>query len=160
MIRSATVNDAKVICDIYNHYVQNTIITFEENPVSIKEMQNRLKDGTKSLPWLVSEEHENVIGFAYASKWKSRYAYRFSVESAIYLASHLIGRGIGSQLFDVLISDLRSRSLHSIISGIALPNPASIALHEKMGFEKVAHFKEVGWKFDQWIDVGYWGLII
>ena len=160
MIRSATVNDAKAICDIYNPYVQNTIITFEENPISIKEMQNRIIDKAKSLPWLVSEEHGNVIGFTYASKWKSRYAYRFSVESTIYLASHLIGRGIGSQLFGALISELRSRSLHSVIGGIALPNPASVALHEKMGFEKVAHFKEVGWKFNQWIDVGYWELII
>ena len=156
MIRSATVNDAGIICDIYNHYVKNTIITFEEIPVSPEEMQSRILEGTKSLPWLVAEEDGHVIGFAYASEWKGRCAYRFSVEVTIYLSLHLFRRGIGSQLFEALIAELHSRSLHSMIGGIALPNPASVALLEKMGFKKVAHFKEVGWKFDQWIDVGYW----
>lgn len=160
MIRSAIVSDAKAICDIYNHYVHNTIITFEEEPVSVAEMQNRIVEVTDSLPWLVLEEQGDVIGFAYASKWKSRCAYRFCVESTVYLAPHLTGRGNGRQLYEALISDLRSRSLHSVVAGIALPNPASVALHEKMGFEKVAHLKEVGWKFDQWIDVGYWELIL
>ncbi len=159
MIRSAIVSDAKAICDIYNHYVQNTIITFEEKPVSVAEMQNRIVEVTDSLPWLVLEEQGDVIGFAYASKWKSRCAYRFCVESTVYLAPHLTGQGNGRQLYEALISDLRLRSLHSVVAGIALPNPASVALHEKMGFEKVAHLKEVGWKFDQWIDVGYWELI-
>ena len=160
MIRDATVNDAKAICDIYNHYVQNTIITFEEHPVSMGEMQNRIMDGKNSLPWMVSEEYGDIIGFANASKWKSRSAYRFSIESTIYIVSHLRGRGIGSQLYLALISELRSRSMHSVIGGIALPNPASVALHEKMGFKKVAHLKEVGWKFGRWIDVGYWEIIL
>jgi L-amino acid N-acyltransferase YncA len=160
MIRSALVSDAKTICDIYNHYVQNTKITFNEKPISVTEMQKHIRDVTESLPWLVTEDHGNVIGFAYADQWRSRSAYRFCVESSIYLAPHFTGRGNGRRLYEALIFDLRSRSLHSVIAGIALPNPTSVALHEKMGFEKVAHLKEVGWKFNQWIDVGYWELIL
>ena len=160
MIRSALVSDAKTICDIYNHYVQNTKITFNEKPISVTEMQKHIRDVTESLPWLVAEEHGNVIGFAYADKWKSRAAYRFCVESSVYLTPQFTGRGYGRRLYKELISDLRSRSLHSVIAGIALPNPISVALHEKMGFKKVAHLKEVGWKFNQWIDVGYWELIL
>ena len=160
MIRSATPDDANAICHIYNHYVQNTITTFEEQPVLVKEMQRRILDVTNSLPWLVSEDNGKVIGYAYASKWKSRCAYRFSAESTVYLAPDATGRGTGSRLYEELIAELNLSSLHSIIGGIALPNPASIALHEKCGFRKVAHFKEVGWKFNQWVDVGYWELIL
>jgi len=160
MIRSVTIDDTRAISDIYNYYVQNTIITFEVQSVSIDDMQIRIKEVTDSLPWLVLEEQGNIIGFAYANKWRSRSAYRFSVESTIYLAPHAIGRGLGRRLYEALISDLGRHYLHCVISGIALPNPASIALHEKMGFKKVAHFKEVGWKFNRWIDVGYWELIM
>lgn len=160
MIRNTLLSDAKNICDIYNHYVQNTKITFNEKPISVTEMQKHIMDVTESLPWLVAEEHGNIIGFAYADKWKSRSAYRYCVESSVYLAPHFTGQGIGRRLYEALISDLRSHSLHSVIAGIALPNPTSVALHEKMGFEKVGHLKEVGWKFNQWIDVGYWELIL
>ena len=160
MIRAVTANDAKAISDIYEHYVQGTIITFEEEPVSIEEMGNRIRRVTNSFPWLVYEMHGKVVGYAYADKWKSRSAYRYAVESTIYVDPSLTGQGIGRQLYESLIPELRLRSLHSVMGGIALPNPASIALHERMGFVKVAHFKEVGWKFDQWIDVGYWELIL
>jgi len=160
MIRNVNIEDAGAICDIYNHYVLNTAITFEEAPVSIKEIQSRIAEVTSSLPWYVSEENGKVIGFAYASKWKSRCAYRFSVESTAYLHPDFIGKGIGRRLYRSLISELRNRSLHGVIGGIALPNEGSVALHERLGFVKVAHFKEVGWKFGQWIDVGYWQLIL
>jgi L-amino acid N-acyltransferase YncA len=104
--------------------------------------------------------HGKVVGYAYASKWKSRSAYRYAVESTVYLDPRFTGQGIGRHLYGSLIAELRQRSLHAVIGGIALPNPASIALHERMGFVKVAHFKEIGWKFNQWIDVGYWELIL
>ena len=160
MIRKAETVDAKTICGIYNHYVENTIITFEEQPVTVADMANRIREVTASFPWLVFERNREVVGFAYASRWKSRCAYRYSVESTVYLAPEVTGLGIGRKLYHELISTLRDRAIHSVIGGIALPNPASVALHEKMGFEKVAHFAEVGWKFNQWIDVGYWELII
>ena len=106
------------------------------------------------------EDEGQVVGYAYASRWKSRCAYRYSVETTVYLSSAATGKGFGSLLYEHLIAELRQRSIHSLIGGIALPNNASVSLHEKLGFEKVAHFKEVGWKFNQWIDVGYWELII
>jgi len=160
MIRNATTDDAPAIARIYNHYIHNAITTFEVQSVSVEEMQKRIIDIGSSLPWLVSIDKGNVIGYAYASKWKSRCAYLFSAESTVYLAPDVAGRGIGSQLYKELLDNLRLRSMHSVIGGIALPNQASIALHEKSGFEKVAHFKEVGRKFNQWIDVGYWELIL
>ena len=155
-IRYALPHDAAHICTIYNHYIQTSIITFEEQPVSIDEMQTRMN---AELPWLVAKDEGDIVGFAYASTWNSRCAYRFSVESTIYLDATSTGRGIGKILYSAQLEELRQLSLHSVIGGIALPNPASLALHEKLGFTKVAHFKEVGWKFDRWIDVGYWELI-
>jgi L-amino acid N-acyltransferase YncA len=160
MIRSVNVEDAKSICEIYNHYVLNTTVTFEESAIAIEEMQNRIKDVTSHLPWYVAEEQGRLVGYAYATKWKARSAYRFSVESTVYVHHELVGKGIGKQLYQALISELRTRSLHCVLGGIALPNEASIALHEKMGFVKTAQIKEVGRKFDQWLDVGYWELIL
>ncbi len=160
MIRAATVDDAGAICDIYNHYVRNTVITFEEEPVSAEGMRTRILEITAALPWLVSEEDGQIIGYAYAGKWQGRCAYRFTVESTVYLDPRFKGRGAGTKLYEALISSLRLRSVHCVIGGVALPNPASVALHEKLGFTKAAHFKEVGWKFDEWIDVGYWELIL
>jgi phosphinothricin acetyltransferase len=105
-------------------------------------------------------EDQVVQGFAYASKWKGRCAYRYSVESTAYLADCSTGRGIGTRLYEALFTELRKSKMHVVMAGIALPNDASIALHEKLGFEKVAHFREVGWKFGKWIDVGYWQLLL
>lgn len=160
MIRPAGIGDARRICGIYNHYVLNTVITFEETPVSDDEMGERIRAVRQSLPWLVSEIDGNVTGYAYANLWKSRSAYRFSVESTVYMDQQFVGKGIGRQLYEALVTDLRARGLHSVLGGIALPNAVSVALHERMGFKKVAHFSEVGWKFNQWIDVGYWELTL
>jgi L-amino acid N-acyltransferase YncA len=160
MIREARTEDEEAICKIYNHYIINTIITFEEEPVSLGEMKDRILRVTLTFPWLVSEKNGIVNGYAYVANWKTRSAYRFSVESTIYLHPDFIGKGLGRKLYASLISDLRNRSLHSVIGVIALPNESSVALHERLGFQKVAHLKEVGWKFNQWIDVGYWQLIL
>jgi L-amino acid N-acyltransferase YncA len=160
MIRSATITDATAICTIYNHYVANTTITFEESPVSNEEMAQRIKDVTGNLAWYVFELNGEVVGYAYATPWRTRCAYRLSVESTVYVSPGHARNGIGSQLYRTLLDDLRSRDIHVILGGIALPNVGSIALHEHFGFEKVAHIKQIGRKFDQWIDVGYWELIM
>ena len=160
MIRSADTKDTEAICSIYNHYVENTILTFEEKPVSKEEMKDRIAKITVSLPWIVLEENGEIKGYAYASNWKIRSAYRFSVESSIYLQPDFIGKGVGRILYETLISELRNLSLHAVIGGIALPNESSVALHERLGFIKIAHFKDVGRKFEQWIDVGYWELLL
>ena len=160
MIRSISPSDAPAICAIYNYYILNTPITFEEEAVSEDEMTQRIRETLSAFPWLVYEEQGEVLGYAYANKWKGRCAYRFSAESTIYLRHDQVGRGAGSKLYAQLLSELRKNRLHSIIGGIALPNEASQRLHEKLGFKKVAHFEQVGWKFEKWIDVGYWELIL
>jgi len=157
MIREANAADAARLAEIYNHYVLHSIVTFEEEPVPASEMAARLDEiRAASLPWLVVEDKGQVAGYAYASKWKGRCAYRFSAEVTVYLDPACGGRGLGSALYGKLFPALSERGMHAAMGGIALPNPASVALHEKFGMVKVAHFKEVGFKFGGWIDVGYW----
>ena len=159
-IRPCLASDAARICDIYNHYVRETVITFEEEPVSEREMTARIRDVTARWTWLVAEENGLVTGYAYASAWKTRSAYRFSVESTVYVAPEQTRRGFGSLLYRALIAALGAQHIHYVTGGIALPNPASIALHERLGFRKIAHFSEVGFKLGRWVDVGYWELIL
>jgi phosphinothricin acetyltransferase len=161
MLRPATVADAAAIAAIYNHYVLHTVVSFEEEAVSTADMAGRMQEiAAAGLPWFVWEADGRVLGYAYASKWKSRCAYRHSVESTVYLDQNATGRGLGTALYTALIAALRERKMHGIIGGVALPNDASVGLHEKLGFKQVAQFKEVGWKFEKWIDVGYWELIL
>lgn len=156
-IRAVAAADAGSIAEIYNHYITDTVVTFEEQPVSRAEMAERIHEiVSAALPWLVVELDGRVAGYAYASKWKGRSAYRFTNEISVYLDRNHLGLGLGSRLYTELLPILAGRGMHAVIGGIALPNPASAALHEKFGFEKVAHFREVGFKFGQWIDVGYW----
>jgi L-amino acid N-acyltransferase YncA len=156
-IRAATIADAEALAEIYNHYITNTVVTFEEEAVPASEIAERMKVvWSASLPWLVAEVDGRVAGYAYASKWNGRCAYKFSAEITVYLAPAHAGRGLGSELYGRLFSILRDRGMHAVIGGIALPNAASVALHEKLGLERVALFKEVGFKFGRWIDVGYW----
>ena len=159
IIRKVKQSDSFEIAQIYNHYIKNTVITFEEQEVSQGDISNRIENVlSESLPWIVAEIDKNIVGYAYATKWKVRSAYRFSVESTVYINQNFIGNGIGSLLYKELLLQLKNSGIHAVIGGIALPNPSSIALHEKFGFEKVAQFKEVGIKFNKWIDVGYWQL--
>jgi L-amino acid N-acyltransferase YncA len=157
MIRAATESDAEAIAGIYNHYIKNTVVTFEEQPVSKSDFIERISKITgEGFPWLVAEENGTVIGYAYATKWKERSAYRYSVETTVYLSPSAVSKGWGTKLYQALFEILRQKSIHVAIGGITLPNPASVALHEKFGMKQVAHFKEVGYKFDRWLDVGYW----
>ena len=153
MIRFAAPADATRLCQIYNHYVLTAVATFEEEPVSEEEMRRRIGDVQKDFFWLVYEEGDQVVGYAYASKWKARAAYRHSVELSVYLDPERHGLGIGKQLYAALLDRLRERDVHSVIGGVAANNPASIALHLSFGFVQVAHLREVGHKFGQWIDV-------
>jgi len=156
-IRAVEISDSSALAAIYNHYVRETVVTFEEEPIHVAEMARRITDTlSTSLPWLIAEQGGQVVGYAYASPWKARSAYRFSVEITVYVASGNAGRGIGSILYRNLFPMLETIGIHAVIGGIALPNDASVALHEKFGLEKVAHFQQVGFKFDRWVDVGYW----
>jgi Sortase and related acyltransferases len=160
MIRPATSADASAICSIYNHYIENTVITFEEEPLTADEMAERIRAYSDKYAYIVYEKDGVVIGYAYGSSWRTRRAYRFSTETTVYLKDGTAGKGIGALLYAELIVRLKEKGFHSLIGCITLPNEKSVRLHEKMGFKKVAHFHEAGWKFDQWLDVGFWELIV
>jgi L-amino acid N-acyltransferase YncA len=160
MVRAIKIQDAFQIAEIYNYYILNSISTFEESPVSTEEMSQRIQTTITTLPWVVYEEDDQILGYAYASPWKARSAYLHSAEITVYLKHRETNKGLGKKLYSELIQRLKELNYRTIIGGIALPNDASIALHEKLRFEKVAHFKKVGFKFNRWIDVGYWQLLV
>jgi phosphinothricin acetyltransferase len=156
-VRPATVADAAAVAGVYNHYVRETTITFEEAEVPSSEIARRIQEVEgASLPWLVAERKGVVVGYAYAARWHSRSAYRYSAEITVYVDAGHHRVGIGSRLYDRLFPILQARGIHTLLAGIALPNEPSIALHEKFGLAKVAHLRDVGFKFDRWVDVGYW----
>jgi phosphinothricin acetyltransferase len=157
MIRPVKLTDAKYLKDIYNYYVTDTVVTFEEEPVSTVDMEQQIEAALENdLPWFVAESDGVIRGYAHANKWKGRCAYRYTVEVTAYLSHLETSRGWGTSLYNSLFAELKNKSTHAVIGGIALPNPASIALHEKFGMTKVGQFNEVGYKFNQWVDVGYW----
>lgn len=157
MIRPVTTADAAQICSIYNHYIETSVISFELTPVSEEQMVQRIEQiEALGLPWLVAMDGEQLLGYAYATTWKARIAYRFSVEITVYLAQQVTAKGVGTALYQALFNALETREVHAVVACIALPNPHSVALHEKFGMRKVGHFNQVGHKFNRWLDVGYW----
>ncbi|WP_115720242.1 arsinothricin resistance N-acetyltransferase ArsN1 family B [Gallaecimonas mangrovi] len=158
-IRPAQADDANAIADIYNHYILNTGVSFEETPVSGEEMAKRIaKVQGGGLPWLVACQHNQVLGYSYATPWKERSAYRFSVESTVYVKQGEVGQGLGKGLYLAVIEALKETEVRNVLGGISLPNAASVALHEKLGFTKVAQLNNIGYKQGQWLSVGYWQL--
>ena len=163
MLREVQATDALGICHIYNPYILQTEITFEEEPLQEAEINDRIQTIQRSgLPWFVTIEENTgeLQGYAYASPWKARSAYRYTVETSIYLAPAWQGCGLGQTLYQTLIQQLKAQGIHSVIGILALPNPASVRLHEKLGFQPVGQIKDAGFKFDRWIDVGYWQLML
>ena len=161
IIRKVQENDIPAIVEIYNPYITSTAVSFEEEPVTEPEMRRRIEEvETYALPWLCAEVDGSLAGYTYATRWRERAAYRFTAETTIYLADGFLGRGIGNQLYSALLEQVRAAGMHQVIAVIALPNPASVGLHEKLGYVKVAHFSQVGYKFERWLDVGYWQLAL
>lgn len=159
LIRDALLQDAAAIAAIYNPYVLTTTISFEEEAVSPQEMAQRMAQvQQQGLPYLVAESNGQLQGYAYATPWRVRKAYWYSVEVTVFLPEHAQGRGVGTALYQALFSRLKALGVHAVIGGITQPNPASVALHEKLGMRQVALFPEVGFKFGAWRDVGYWQL--
>jgi phosphinothricin acetyltransferase len=156
-IRSATAADAAAVARIYNHYVRQTTVTFEEVDVRDADIARRIQDvQSASLPWLVAERGGAVMGYAYASKWHARSAYRFAVEVTVYVDVAHPRSGVGTRLYAELFPILQAKGIHVLLAAIALPNEPSIGLHERFGFAKAGRFREVGFKLDRWVDVGYW----
>lgn len=160
MLRPASNEDAAAIASIYNPYILDTVITFEEEPVSAEEMASRIRKVSSLYPWIVWQEDDKVLGYAYASSWRSRRAFRYSVETTVYVDLAHQGKGIGEKLYRELVTAMRAGGFHSALGCLALPNDPSVGLHEKLGFAKVAHMREAGWKFNRWVDVGFWELML
>lgn len=158
-IRTVEHKDAKQLTEIYNYFVLNTHHSFEQDAITVDEMLDRIDSITEFCPFLVGEQESEILGFAYAVHYKPRSAYRHSIEVSVYIKNGLEQNGIGTKLYKRLFEEISKMNVHAIIAGISLPNDASIKLHEKFGFEKVAHFREVGFKMERWVDVGYWELI-
>jgi phosphinothricin acetyltransferase len=148
------------MCEIYNYYITRTVITFEEDPLTPAIMEDRVREVVPSYPWLVWDEGGEILGYAYIHQWRERTAYRYSAEDSLYLREDCQGRGLGGKLLAHLLGTAKTAGVHAVIGGITLPNERSVAVHEKFGFKKIAHFSEVGYKFKTWLDVGYWELIL
>ena len=155
-IHRATLADAPAIADICNWYIENTVITFEVDPVSDAEMAQRIESALAKDEWLVHARGGEILGDAYASRFRERAAYRFPTEWTIYLRDSLQGQGLGKPLYRASIERTFALGYTTLIGAIALPNEASVHLHESLGFEKVGHLRRVGWKHERWIDVGSW----
>jgi phosphinothricin acetyltransferase len=161
-VRAAAAADAAHIASIYNHYIRTSHATFETEPIDAAEMLLRMEEGwAAGYPFLVCERGDEIAGYAYGRRFRPRFAYLHSIEVSVYVKHGLTGMAVGAALYHALLSEIRESSrFHAVIGGISQPNEASIRLHQRFGFEKVAHFREVGRKFDRWIDVGYWQLIV
>lgn len=145
--------DGAAIAEIYNHYIAETTATFDTEEVSTEDMSQRILNITNEGPYLVYEADGQIIGYAYAHKWKTRTAYDLSYETTIYLRPGHEGQGIGTKLMKELIEECRFRGIHALIACITCPNEPSVRLHKKLGFTPVSHFREVGLKFGSWLDV-------
>lgn len=155
-IRSATSNDAVAIHAIYGPYVEKTVVSFEEIAPTAQEMAARIEATLKSYPYLVAERDGEVVGYAYAGGLHTRASYRRSVEVALYVAESAQRTGVGRALYTVLLPALAEKGFHAAFAGVTLPNPGSVGLLEAVGFEPLGVYREVGHKFGQWLDVGYW----
>ena len=159
IIRKVEVGDTAQITEIYNFYILNTHHSFEIERVVLEEMKRRIIEISENYPFLIAEENREVLGYAFATCFKPRSAYKNSAEVSVYVKKDLKQEGIGTKLYERLFKELSKMKVHAIIAGISLPNKGSVKLHERFGMEKVAHFREVGFKLGRWIDVGYWELI-
>lgn len=161
MIRNVQPDDARRIAEIYNYYIERTIITFEEESVTEGDIRKRIEKITgKQYPYIVYEQDGLVQGYAYLSNWRERSAYDITLETSIYLAHDQMGSGIGSVLYGELIERSKNIGIHSLIGVISLPNAESQRLHQKFGFSLIGNFKESGKKFGELIDVEFWQLIL
>ena len=158
MIRKVHINDFEQLLDIYNYYVQNTIVTFDTEPLTLKAFKEKVERISKAFPFIVFEKDNEILGYAYGSKWRQKPAYNNTVESTVYVKHDVHGKQIGTKLYTELLKQLKQQKFHTVIGGLTLPNEASVRLHKKFGFKEVAHFRQVGFKFNKWLDVGFWQL--
>ena len=157
-IRLATEADAEAMLVIYAPVVRETAISFELEPPSVEEFQSRISSTLSQAPWLVCQIDGAVAGYAYAGPLRTRAAYQWSVEVTVYVHSDYRRHGVGSAVYTSLFDCLRLQGFMNAYGGIALPNPGSIGLHERMGFVHIGTYHNVGYKLGAWHDVGWWQL--
>ncbi|HEX8624445.1 MAG TPA: arsinothricin resistance N-acetyltransferase ArsN1 family B [Allosphingosinicella sp.] len=156
-LRAATPDDAAAIAEIYAPFVSGSAVSFETEPPGEAAMRARIEAGGALYPWLVGEaEDGSLLGYAYATRFRDRPAYRFAVETSVYLRADAVGGGLGRRLYEPLLAILESHGFTQAIAAITLPNEASVRLHERLGFERAGTYRQVGWKFGAWHDVGLW----
>ncbi len=156
-IRNATAADAAAIHAIYGPTVRDTVISFETDTPSVQEMAARIHQVQQTFPWLVGvDEQGQVLGYVYASKFRERAAYQWTVEVTAYVHENARGQGVARRLYGALFEQLVALGYFQAIATITLPNPASVALHESLGFAPAGLFHAVGHKLGAWRDVGYW----
>ena len=159
MIRHADADrDAPACAGIYGPYVRDSAVSFEETAPTAQEIAQRIERIGATHPWLVAERDGRVVGFAYASAHRERAAYRWAADVTVYIDPAHHRRGIARQLYESLFPLLRQQQLHIACAGIALPNDASVRLHEALGFEPVGIYRSIGYKAGAWRDVGWWQL--
>lgn len=157
-VRLATAADGAAIAGIYAPIVRDTAISFEAVPPAADEMSARITATSSFAPWLVSTRAGEIAGYAYAARHRERAAYQWSVDVSVYVAAAHHRRGVARALYQVLFRLLALQGFHTAHAGIALPNPASVALHESLGFVPIGIYPSVGWKHGAWRDVGWWRL--
>lgn len=157
-VRSAAPADGEACAAIYRPHVEASATSFEERAPDREEMAERIRRTSKTHPWLVAERDGAICGFAYAGPHRSRAAYRWAVDVAVYVAADRSGEGVGRALYEALLARLREQGFYVACAGITLPNEASVALHESLGFVSVGVFRRIGWKQGGWRDVGWWEL--
>ena len=160
-IRTATVEDIPTLLEIYNDIIINTTAVWHEEPHTLAMRQDwfALKK-EQGFPVFVAEENKEVVGFSTIGPFRPWFGYRYTVENSVYVATNSRGKGVANLLMPPLIEASKRLGIHAIVAGIEASNDASIALHEKFGFIEVAHFKEVGFKFNRWMDLKFLELIV
>jgi len=156
LIRIATADDAGAVRDIYAPVIETSATSFELTVPSRDDMAARITDRLPAHPWLVADDAGTVAGYAYAGRFSARPAYDWSVETSVYIAEAAQGKGVGRALYAALLAVLTAQGYRRAMAGIALPNPASVRLHERAGFVPVGVYRAVGWKLGAWHDVGWW----
>ena len=160
MIRSATPADARELLDIYRPFVTASSVTFELDVPPEAEFRQRIEKVLAFAPWLVAEIDGRIAGYAYATRHRERIGYQWSVESSVYVHPEFHRRGLGRALYGALFPLLRDQGFVNVYAGIALPNAASVALHESFGFEPVGVYRKIGFKLGRWVDVGWWSVAL
>jgi L-amino acid N-acyltransferase YncA len=159
-MRIATADDADQVLEIYAPFCVATPVSFETEAPSLEDIKRRITTTLEFFPWLVAEEGDRVLGYAYASRHRERAAYRWSADVSVYVREEARGKGLGRALYTSLFAILRLQGIHNILAGITLPNPASVAVHEVMGMRPIGLYSRIGYKCGDWHDVGWWQLAL